>query len=143
MNTSVIYKAIIIIFFSINHQENLKKSSRWSFNRNVLIKIYYHIILFFDSIVFLGSGFHNPSYLEMKKIIFQILASIFQNISTGNFQTFSCSTFFFFLLDRPQKNTIFLCVISYYVRTLKNKHISKYVDAVSCSLVLLLWLITI
>ena len=48
--------------------------------------ILYNLI---DSSVFLGSGFHNPNYLEIKKyIISTFLAPMFQNISIGNIQTF-------------------------------------------------------
>ena len=47
----------------------------------------YHIILFYSS-VFMGPGFPNPNYLEIKKDLFsKFLTYIIQNILIGNFQS--------------------------------------------------------
>ena len=97
--------------------------------------IYYHIILY-DSSVFLGSGFHNPSY--SKSSYFKFLTSKFQNISTGNFKTSwsSCySSYWFRNLGAsphpvvwPLKKQYFFSSLS-YSKMLTNLHYKGSLNA--------------
>ena len=64
--------------FKSNHQDNLENKE----GRNP------NYIVLFESSVFLGSGFCNPNYLEIKKdLISKFLAPLIQNISIGMFQS--------------------------------------------------------
>ena len=77
-----------------------KTSSRWSFTRKVKIKIWYYIILFYSSVI-LGSGFHIPNYLEIKKIVFQISGFYvpkYLNWKLSNFLKFLFSSIFSYFL---------------------------------------------
>ena len=80
-NLSLVYTYLQLAFdtFGTNHQEGEPQEHHLGEVLQEMSKSKFYIIILYDSSVFLGSGFHNPNYLEIKNILFKV-SVIFQNI---------------------------------------------------------------